>query len=228
MSQDQSSVIPNTVAIRFPTRRCSGTVINTVPTYYLKSIPTATLAQESPLSILQLNASGQVAASGFPGTKYFHETALGLFNVGGTSPTNKTSLDNLTQQFGEDWVNWQAISFDIVYDGICVPGSVGDAEGTVSGYVDEYEFCYRKSDVYSRFRTGPYNADPEELMHADPANSGCVDTGTLVTSKTPCVEVYGPPVSCNTTSLKVSITRYLVCIVDGRLVYSYVSTDTIQ
>jgi len=205
---DQSPVVPSKVVVRFPGRRCSGAVSGTVPDYYVKTITTS--------------AAG-VTAAGFPSTKTFHEYALALFTVGGGTPTNQTALDALALRTTKDYYNWLGRSFDRLYSGVLNVDPVGYYEAVAIDYtLDEKG----EPAVTTRISTSAYNDKPEELMHHDPANSACTDAnnGGVPVGGEPCVLYYGPPASC--VSNHVTLTRYRACVIDGRLVARYVSTDT--
>lgn len=203
MPTGNSSILPSQIAVRFPGRRCNGNVSQTVPTYYTKFILLSTINS---------------VFSGFFGTKWFHETALALFNVGVGSPTNQTALDSLALQIATDYINWLLTSFDITFSQI--------AEPTPNGLFDAIEWTYRPGECTTRVFTAPYNGEPEEIMHHDPANAACVDGGGIIVAKTPCFEAYGPPAACSGSNA--TLTRYKICLIDGRLTQTYVSTDTIS
>jgi hypothetical protein len=204
MSTGLSSILPQQAVVVFRTRRCSGVPSDVWPSLYTSTVP--------------INQGNQ---AGFVGSKIFHDTALALYNPPGSNPTNKSSLDDLAQQIASDWYNWISQQYDIVYDGIAAPDAIG--------LNDVIEFSYRKTDVKTRVSTHPYNIDPEELMHADPANAVCVDSGTLVVTKEPFIEAFVPGLtqpsatSCTTFSLA----KALVGIVDGRLQENYIGYDTV-
>jgi len=150
------------------------------------------------------------------GTKWFHDTALALFHVGVTDPTNKTALDNLANKIATDYINWLLESFDESFAQIIAP--------TADALTDMIEWTYRPDQCSTRRYSSPYNGEPEELMHNDPANAACIDSTGVTVSQEPCIFFYGPPFSC--VSGKPTMTRYKVCFIDGILTQKYVSTDT--
>lgn len=205
MSRDYSAVMPSGVMVVFQGRRCSGLVSDTVPSYYTKTVSIA-------------DAGITPGQSGFSGTQHFRDDALALYNVGGGNPTNQTALDALSLQIAKDYYRWRSVAFDVVYNGVVAPD--------MNGLMDEIEWAYDMEDCHTRMFTGPYDGEPEELHHWDPATAGCVDvTGTgLVVDKTPCLEYYGPPALCASGNLQ--LTRYKLCLIDGRLQSTYVQRDS--
>ncbi|AGA26034.1 hypothetical protein [Singulisphaera acidiphila] len=204
MARDLGSVMPARVTVRFQTRRCNGAVSDSVPPWYVKTVNLADVLPD--------------VGAGFNGEKLFHDAALALFNVGGTVPTNQTALDNLATQIAKDYYSWKQISFDEVYPEIIAP--------EVDGLTDLIVISYQIDQVWTRRLSAPFNAQPEELAHQDPANSGCADSTGVTVTKTPCGEFYGPPAVC--LSGKPNLTRYKLCLLDGRLDITYVSTDIVQ
>lgn len=206
---DQAPIVPRYIQIRYPGRRCNGVPANTVPQYYLAQVDVNTAT-----GLLCLPSGN---APNFGGTKNFNEAALALFNIGVPNPTNKTALDTLANQIAADFLNWNTCThFDKVYDH-CL-------DLDMNGLYDYVIFRMDVNDCSTRTLTAPYNGQPEELMHHDPANAACVDTSMVVTDAKPCVEFYGPPGSCS--GGHISLTRYKLCLEDGRLRVYYLSTDT--
>lgn len=141
----------------------------------------------------------------------FKDTAL-AYVTGTGDPTNKAILDALANQFGTDFLNWINFTGDVTYDGV--------AAVVPNGLYDEIVIDYFVEDnCKTRVMTPPPTAFPRELGHYDYPND-CTQTAF------PCVFFYGPPASCSGGSLK--ITRYKMCIEDGRLSYYFVSTDTLS
>ncbi|WP_083670012.1 hypothetical protein [Singulisphaera sp. GP187] len=192
----------------FRSRRCNGQPSDLVPTIYKK--------------VVTLEESGWTGAGngvqGFDGTKVLHDAAIALFNVGGTDPTNKTALDTLAVQLAADHYNWLSVAFDEAFPEIIAP--------TVDGLTDLIEWGYEIDQVSTRRLSAPWNAQPEELAHHDPANNGCVDSTGVTVTQTPCAVFYGPPAVC--VSGKPNLTRYKLCLLDGRLDIKFVSTDVVQ
>lgn len=203
MQKGISSITPNKVSVRFRGRRCSGAVSTTVPMFYVKEITIEDAGFEN---------------EGFEGTKTFHDTALALFPGGGTTPTNQSALDSLALQIATDYWNWLQVSFDETYPQIIAPPP--------DALIDTIEFHYSREETFTRIKSSPYNGQPEELQHNDPANKDCKDVGTTIVDQTPCIFFYGPPATC--VSGKPNLTRYKVCLIDGLLVQQYVSTDQVS
>ncbi|SIN69100.1 hypothetical protein SAMN05444166_0148 [Singulisphaera sp. GP187] len=204
MSRDLGSVMPARVTVRFQTRRCNGAVSDSVPAWYIKTVNLADVLPD--------------VGVGFNGEKLFHDSALALFNIGGTDPTNKTALDALATQIATDYAKWLTTSFDEAFPEIIAP--------TVDGLTDLIEWGYEIDQVSTRRLSAPWNAQPEELAHHDPANNGCVDSTGVTVTQTPCAVFYGPPAVC--VSGKPNLTRYKLCLLDGRLDIKFVSTDVVQ
>lgn len=206
MSRDLSAVLPAHVAVVYASRRCNGVPSDTVPDYYVKTV-----------AIADAGWSGAGDGhTGFSGTKYFRNAALALYNVGGADPTNKTALDSLAVQIAKDFYNWSSISFDAVYNGIVAPD--------MNGLMDEVEWAYDIDNCTTRLWTGPYNGQPEELAHHDPAAASCKDD-LGATTREPCRLVYGPKVT--TSAGSTSFPVFELCLVGGRLQWTYVTAETI-
>lgn len=206
VGRDYSAVMPSGVMLTFRGRRCSGEVSDSVPSYYTKTV--------------SLDETGVAPdQSGFAGRKIFHDAAVALFDVGDTDPTNQSVLDTLAEQVAKDYYRFQSRAFDVVYHGVVAPD--------MNALLDTVEWSYSMDGCSTRMLTGPYNGDPEELYHWDPTTAGCVDASGsgLITAKTPCLEYYGAPVQCSGGSLLLS--RFKLCLVGGRLVSTFVQTDTI-
>lgn len=201
--EDISPLIPESFTYRFPTRRCTGTYSSTIPDNYVKKIDLSTIAADAGID-------------GFKGSKVFHEYALALFDAGGTDPTNKTAIDALATKHATDYYKWATEQFDSTYNNVLNTKN--------SSLYDEIILDYDIEGCTTRLRTGVVNDDPEELMHWDSSTSSCTGASGTYTAA-PCVEVYGPPASCSGGSLVITV--YRVCMVDGRLVSTYVRQDTI-
>ncbi len=204
MARDQSSVIPAEVTVRFQTRRCDGLVSDTVPTYYIKTVALADIGY---------------SFAGFDGKKIIHDAATATWDVGDPDPTNQSTLDTLAEKIASDYVSWLLTAFDISSPEIIVPDP--------NGIIDEIEWIYERDRCQTRYMTGPYQADPEEFYHQDAvSNAGCDDSTGVTVTQTPCLVYYGPPAVCDSGTLK--ITRYKLCLIDGRLESTFVSTDTVS
>ena len=139
-------------------------------------------------------------------TLAFRDTACALYDVGTSTPTNQAALDDLTQQFAHDFFQWLCFTGDQSFDGI--------AAITPTGLYDYIYFDYYVDETCkTRVATPPLLDYSRELGHFDPAESDCTLTAT------PCMFVYGPPAD------NCSLTRYKLCLQDGRLLTTYVSTD---
>jgi hypothetical protein len=208
--KSNSPTLPSAVLVRFPTRRCFGQPDITIPKYYTKEVPISDAG-------LLIDVHTYI---GHPGKKEFNETALALFQDAGGPPTNQTALDDLTIAVASDYYAWRTVSYDFTFNGTVFPD--------FDGGIDSIEWDLVEDDCTTRLRSEPYNGEPEELMHYDTANVNCSDPSdySYITTKTPCIEFYGPPGKC--VSGKPQLTRYRMCIRDGRLTQEFVSFDIIQ
>ena len=84
MIRDLSPVLPD-VEVHFRGRRCSGLPSDTVPFEYVKTILLADV-----LASLELADEIPASTIGSPGVKVIHDTALALYTVGVTDPTNES------------------------------------------------------------------------------------------------------------------------------------------
>lgn len=215
-----SACIPAHITVRFPTRRCNGTVSDTIQQYYIKIINAAELEN--------ISGSGNSAA-----TKEFRDTALALFNVGVGTPSNQTALDDLAKVVAQDYCNWKLIHYDLVLNGI--------AALNLDATCDEASWYYGRSfsspsdhgqpagtssvlpDCFTHIKTASCSGDPEELQHSDAtAEAACEGVNT---SYMPCVLAYSPTAKCVAGKLNIPVIQ--ICLIDGRLVGIYVRTDTI-
>jgi len=201
--RDQSCVLPGSVLVRFLSKRCSGSASSTIPAWYTKIIPLS---------------SAVPGITGSFGTKHFHDSALALFDGGGTTPTNQSALDILANQIALDYYNWNLTHFDESFAQIIAP--------TVDALTDTIEWVYRPDQCHTRRYSSPYNGEPEELLHNDPANTACADSlpGTIV-QKTPCFESYGP--LQGGTSSAITVPVFKNCYIDGILTQTYVRTESL-
>lgn len=204
MANGLSAIVPENIGVRFMGRRCDGTVDQTVPMFYT--------------SIVTIFEAGEDEAEGFEGIKWFHDTALALYNVAGGDPTNKAALDDLALQIATDYVNFLKTSFDEVFPVIAAPEP--------NGLTDEIIWSYRPNDCYTRQMSAPYNGQPEELMHSDPANVDCEDSEGVTVSQAPCIVFYGPPGICDDGHPQLA--RYKVCLIGGKLIQTFIQYDTLE
>lgn len=205
---DFPAILPQSVSVRFPTRRCNGSPSDTVPYYYVKSTSLSSSSWTPP-------DENDSIPNGFPGSKMYHDTALALYDVGNPNPTNQAALDRLAKQIATDFYNWKGVAFDRVYNGIIAPD--------MNGLIDVMTFQMGSKDASTRVYTAPYNGEPEELMHHDPANLGCVSTDMR-----PLMEMYTPGATqfmASCTSLSVS--ALLLGLQDGRLQATFDHTDSL-
>lgn len=221
MPRDASSVLPAKVMVRFPGRKCDGTIDQTVPNYYNKTTNLSDLLSD--LGDPLLSDQPLASFTGSPGVKVFHETAFGLFTPGGGDPTNKTALDDIARLISLDFYRFLLTQFDLVFRGVLEP--------LPTALYDEIVWNYRAENVTTRLRSAMYRDQPEELLHSDGLNEkDCKDADPFnanhLADRKPCLEYYGPPGKC--VSSKPNLTRYSLCIVDGRLQSTFVSTDVIQ
>jgi hypothetical protein len=214
MSRDQSAVLPAKIEVVFRTRRCTGAVSDTsVPNFYIKTYNLSDLTPADP--DVPGNLAGAAGA-----TFTIRDSAVALMSVSVADPTNKTALDDLAKTIAQAWFDWTTSPYpgDVIYNGIAVPNP--------SGLNDTVEWSYRAGDCSTRVVSAPLNAGRDEMQHWDPAWTGCADTSSVTTTKTPYVEVLGPPWKC--VSGQLQVTRYRVSIEAGRLVQTFVSSDTIS
>lgn len=76
------------------------------------------------------------------------------------TPTNISNLDDLTHQFGADFLKWLGIQFDYQFAGIC--------NIQPNAYIDEIELDYTSTMASTRIRSMPWNGWPNKLGHTDP------------------------------------------------------------
>jgi hypothetical protein len=208
----KTAVFPSSGGVRFLGRRCTGQASGTaVPQFYTKIVafPSAGVPN-APASIQGVQST----------IKWFHDSAIALFNQGSSTPTNQADLDALANRILKDYWGWLTESFDEVYPEVIAP--------VPNALLDTIEWTYRpRGELFTRLFTKEYNSDPEELFHWYPT-SGCVDVSSanLVVGPEPCIIFYGPPAQCSGVNL--TMTRYKVCLTDGLLIQTYISTDVVQ
>ena len=191
------------VAIYYTSKYCAGTPDQSIPGGYLSTQVTPT-------------GNGSL-------TETIKTTCLSYWNPANqTDPTNKTTLDTLTQQFTKDYTNWKKVTFDYVFAGV--------VNLAPSGLVDVIEFDYLSIEkgCMTRFYSYPLNYTIKNLAHFDYAGDcqNSTDTGQLNWDGKPWIYLYGPPAQCNSGSLQ--LTRWGLGFMDGRLTEKYISTDTLQ
>jgi len=182
------------VQLVYPSRQCRGNPGDAMPPFYESD-------------------SGQVSE----GKSYlsFRDTAAATFDTisSPTVPTNKATLDALTEQFAEDFLIWMTFTGDQTLGGIC--------DVTPCGLYDEIVWDYWPGVARTRLSTPPVPETGRELGHWDGAAvSSCTQ------SATPCLLYYGPPAKCSSDG-HLQLTRYRLCLQDGRLFSIFVSTDNI-
>jgi hypothetical protein len=192
-------------------------VSDSVPKWYVSTVNLSDLTFPIPI------VNGGIPTG--KGVLPLKDTALALFHVGVTDPTNKATLDNLSKQIAQDYTNWQSCEFDQTLNGILSITPSG------CGILDLIEWTLTQETPQTRIITSPYHYFPEEFQHNDGQdNATCVDvTGSAsgyVVSQAPCISVYGPLAKCVTGTIH--IPRYKICLEDGRLFQTYLKTDVIS
>lgn len=204
----QQSVLPGSITVCFPVKRCSGDASNdqgneTTPgQYYSITIPASAIPAVNYITS--------------PFNYQIIDTACALYSypyTAPTNPTNQATLQALATQIATDFYNWGSIQFDAVYN---------DVLGTVpNGLYDYIIIDNTPHEQSTRIKTAPYNSQPELLNHYDPATAlSCSYTAT------PCIYYYGPPAFCDSSGA-LNLTRYQICLLDGRTWSYYVSTDAV-
>jgi hypothetical protein len=189
----------NAISIWFLSKQCAGSPGDSYPNGYL-STSTANTFQGSFNETLK-------------------DTALAYFNPTGGEPTNKSTLDNLTNKFATDYTNWRKLQFDYSFAGIC--------RIAPSALVDEYEFSYGdfNNPCSTRIASFPYNEAIQELGHYDYQNDCTMIGGDLnYLDAKPWIYLFGPPAMCATaTGGGLDISLYKFMEQDGRVFREYVS-----
>jgi hypothetical protein len=183
VASDLSPLLPAQLNVYFRGRRCSGNPSDTTPTWYTSSVSLSNITfTDTAISPIPLGVSGATAI--------VHDAAVALYAAGGSTPTNKTALDNLAKQIAQDFYDYRSESFDLVYNGIVNP--------LPNGLIDVAEFYYGTDDQWTRVQSVAWSGEPEEYQHQDPAVSGCMDANNAgnPVAKVPCVEYIGDPVTC--------------------------------
>lgn len=189
MSRDQSTILPEKIQFVFRTRRCSGTVSDTISPFYTHDVTFADLTPSDGYVSIDL--------TGFTGTFLpIRDSAVALKNGGNGDPTNKTALDDLAKQWAQDYLDWVTADApgDLKYVGIVAPEP--------SGLIDTIEWTYTAEMVATRVTGSPFTGFmPEELQHFDPATANCTDLNNPTGSGkpigfTPALDYYSPPESC--------------------------------
>lgn len=147
--RDLSPILPGSVSVVFPGKRCTGT--GDIPETWTKTVdiddvPTPPIAK------------------GGPGVKLFRDKAPALFAGGGSTPTNSAQLESLAKRIAQDHYDWRESGTDRVYNGI--------VKVAQDGNVDLTEWTYHLDRCETRAIVDPYNDDPEELTHV---GTDCVD-----------------------------------------------------
>ncbi len=211
----RSPSLPTNVQVRYQVRRCIGPLTDTtLPTWWLSTVPLSSLTLPIP-AVDQGNPVGR-------GTLVLKDTALAMFSVGSMAPSNQITLNALTQQIAQDYVNFRSMEFDQTYNGILAITPSGNA------ILDLIEWSMTTSQVQTRIFTSPWNSTAEEFQHNDPANINCQASGNMgiPVSQAPCVAAYGPLAFCASGGLRIPV--YNICLEDGRLFQTYQRTDVIS
>jgi hypothetical protein len=204
-----SSNLPEKISVRFETRRCWTSPLSAYPPEFYVS--TVNITDDGVLP------SG-LAATGYAGELMFLDTAVALYtdSTPGADPSNKDLLDALAKQVAVDFYAWRYFQVDRTYKGVLALDMLG--------YYDKVIIDYFMDDATTRV-IGPPLEDSKLLNHWDPATgTSCVDFSHGHTA-VPWVEVYGPPASCSSGHLTLSV--YRLTIEAGRLVKTFVRTETI-
>lgn len=206
-------VYPKEVIFRFPTRTCA-TESASFPDSNMPPI----IPQWFTLTSTPTQSPGDLI-----GIQEYHEQCVALFDAGsiaGDDPTNLDDLQNLADQFTLDSLNWLSPQFDVVY--------VGVINFAQSALFDVIEVDYSQGVCKTRAFTRANDEAPlRELGHQEPnVDETCPDISeSLVSSKTPCVEYYGPGQQVNAGNT--ILDKYLLCLEDGRLVHTFVEKVTL-
>jgi hypothetical protein len=190
------------VAIFFPSKYCYGNPSQTIPNGYLSTY--------------------QVSFGSGTLTETIKSTCLSYWNPANTSdPTNKSTLDQLTQIFAQDYLSWKKVEYDYVFAGIL------NIAGSGLNDVVEFDYLSEKDICCTRMYTYPLNWTVQNLAHFDATNDcpNSLDTGQPNWDGQPYREYFGPPAKCVGSSLQ--LTRYGLIFSDGRLGSKYLSTDTL-
>lgn len=182
-TKDLAPALPEKATTWFPGRRCSGLPSDTIPPWYKSEVLLSAITfTDTNVTPKPLGTSGTTAI--------FHDTACALFSAGGTTPSNQSALDALAKQIATDYFDYRSQSYDIVYNGV--------AAVPPNGLVDLLEVCYGPEDLTTRIQSQPFNGEPEELQHQDPAVSSCTDENNSrkPIAPVPCVYVYSSPETC--------------------------------
>lgn len=193
MASDLSPLLPAQLNVYFRGRRCSGNPSDTTPAWYTSTVSLSSITfTDTGVSPKPLGVSGTTAI--------VHDAAVALYTAGGSTPTNKTALDNLAKQIAQNFYDYRSQSFDLVYNGIVNP--------LPNGLIDVAEFCYTAEDQWTRVQSAAWSGDPEEYQHQDPSVSGCTDannSGNPV-AKVPCLEYISDPITCTGGGAKATAT----------------------
>jgi hypothetical protein len=202
MSRDQSPLLAEKHQTVFRSRRCNGASTNTVASFYSKVVNLE--------DITPTDSNVPDDLTGIAGAKHtVRDTAIALFNVGSSTPTNQSVLDTLARKLAQDWFDYTTadVPGDVIYAGITTPEPCA--------LIDSIEWTYRAGDVSTHLQSPPYNESVEEFQHWTDVTTGCTDTyPTLVTTKTPCIEVTS---DWKCVSGHLQVTRKRICLEGGRL-----------
>lgn len=156
---DLSALVPSTVEVIYPAG-ASGTASGYWP-------DTATLAS------LNLAQFPQPQIGGAPWTKVLHRYEVALI-AGGGVPSNKTTLDTLTNQVATDWLKWQLAQMEQWYVGIApwIPDGLSDIEWrAVPG------------ETFTHLKRGVFNPQ-EDLVFPPPSVGTGITTQTITNAVT--------------------------------------------
>jgi hypothetical protein len=198
------------IAIVYNSKYCSGLPSDTIPSSYLSTF--------------------SISASSGALTYTIKSTCLAYYDVASPSDaTNKSTLDQLTQQFAQDYISWKKVTFDYMFAGIINPVMSGLYDVVEFDYLSERDLCRTRAYSY------PLNWTVQNLGHFDYKNDcvNSIDTGDLNWDAQPFRALYGPPGMCSTAASAASggglqLTRWGIIFTDGRLQQKYLSTDLID
>jgi hypothetical protein len=190
------------IAICYYSKYCAGLPSSTIPNNYISTY--------------------NISASSGSLTEVIKSTCLAYYNPTSPSdPTNKSTLDQLTTQFGTDYSNFKKATFDFTLAGIAAIAPNALTDVIEWKYISENKACYTRAYSY------PLNWTVVNLAHYDYTNdcTNSTDTGQPNWDGQPYRYYYGPPGQCSGSQLQ--LTRYGLLFADGRLTSKFISTDSI-
>jgi hypothetical protein len=208
MARDISSILPSSVQVAFPIRRCGQPTSYAWPDTYTKTID---------LADLTLAIAPDVPFVGHPGRKTLRSTALALYTTPAGPPTNQAALDALARAIAQAYYDHASVDVpgDVVYGGITTQEP--------NALTDTIEWNYRDGEISTRLQSPPLEgAEALEFQHWDSVASCTDNIPTLWTAKTPCIEVTEP---LSLSGSNVRILRKKICLEAGRLIETVLGID---